>query len=116
VTKSANVVNFYRLEHKASNSKEYFKPYPIIQDGQAYIALPANGQAGTRLAMQYKRQSFRWKKSDPTLSYFGTVPQIIKVIKDLINAGVTIANIEELRKEVQRLKVMKVRAPDEGLL
>lgn len=116
VTKAANVVNFYRLEHKASNSKEYFKPYPIIQDGQAYIALPANGQAGTRLAMQYKRQSFRWKKSDPTLSFFGTVPQIIKVIKDLLNAGVTISNIEELRKEIQRLKVMKVRAPDEDLL
>lgn len=112
VANQQKVVNFYRLEHKPSNRNDLFKPYPIIQDGQAYIALPT-GQAGTRMAMKYKRPSFRWIESDPTLSFFGTIPQIAKTIKSLTDAGVSIANIEELRKEFAKVKVMKVRDPNE---
>jgi SNF2-related domain len=114
-TREANVLNFYRLEHKASNDKTIFKPYPIIQDGQAYIALPAQGQAGTREAMKYKRASIRWLHSDPSLAYFGSVQQIIDVIKTLREAGVTVANIKELDKEITKLKTMKfvARPPED---
>lgn len=107
------VVNFYRLEHKPSNKKELFKPYPIIQDGAAYIALPT-GQAGTREAMRLKRPAFKWLKSDPTLSFFGTPQQIAHALKAMQDAGLNISNIEDLRKEFARVKVMKVRDPNEG--
>jgi len=114
-TREANVANFYRLEHKASNDKTIFKPYPIIQDGSAYVALPAQGQAGTREAMKYKRASIRWLHSDPSLAYFGTVAQIIQVIKALRDAGVSVANIKELDKEITKLKTMKfvARPPED---
>jgi len=113
--RGAQIVNFYRLEHKPSNRKDLFKPYPIIQDGQAFIALPT-GQAGTREAMKYKRPSFRWKESVATLSYFGSMQQVVKVIKELEAAGVHISNIKELMAELSKMKLMKVRSPDEGLL
>lgn len=112
-TKAAQVVNFYRTEQKPSNKKEIFKPYPIIQDGIAYIALPT-GQAGTREAMKFRRPAFKWAMSDATLSFFGTLAQVTHLFKTLIDAGVSISNVEELRKEVAKLKLMKVRDPKEG--
>lgn len=108
-TRQAQVVNFYRLEHRPSNKKDMFKPYPIIQDGVAYIALPATGQAATRLAMQYKRPSYKWIKSEPTLSYFGSFQQVVSMLQKLEAQGMHISNKRELNKELSRLKLMKVR-------
>lgn len=114
MTQAAKVVNFYRLEHKANNSKQLYKPYPIIQDGLAYIALPAQGQAGTREAMKYKRPSFRWYLSDPTLSFFGSVQQVLSVVKHLETSGVQISNIKEFSAELQKLKKMPIRDPEDS--
>lgn len=106
----ANIVNFYRLTHKASNDKTLYKPYPIIQDGVAYIALPT-GQAGTALAMKYKRPSYRWFLSEPSLSYYGTVQQVATMLKKIQAAGVEVTNIVDLDAEFAKLKKMKIRAP-----
>jgi len=65
--------------------------------------------------MKYKRASIRWLHSDPSLAYFGTVAQIIQVIKALRDAGVSVANIKELDKEITKLKTMKfvARPPED---
>jgi hypothetical protein len=113
---NANIVNFYRLTHKASNDKMLFKPYPIIQDGQAYIALPL-GQAGTKTAMspKFKRPSYKWALSEHSLSYYGTMQQVNGMIKKLQAAGVQIMNLDELNEELGALKKAKVRAPSEDI-
>ena len=112
----ANIVNFYRLSHKASNDKMLFKPYPIIQDGEAYIALPM-GQAGTKTAMSpaFKRPSYKWALSEPSLSYYGTVQQMVVMLKKLQAAGVQVMNADDLLSEIQGLKKMKVRTPDDTI-
>jgi SNF2 family DNA or RNA helicase len=113
---SAGIVNFYRLSHKASSDKMLFKPYPVIQDGVAYIALPSNGQAGTKNAMLWKRPSYRWHLSEPTLSYYGTIQQIIAMMKKVQSSGVQITNIDDLKRDFVKLKKMKIRAPSDDII
>ena len=108
----AGLVNFYRLEHKANNDKKVFKPYPIIEGGVAYIALPAQGQAGTKVAMQHKRPAFSWHLSTPSLSFYGTPLSVNKMLAKIVAAGVQITNIKELEKEFHALKTMKLRKDD----
>jgi hypothetical protein len=111
----AAIVNFYRLTHKASSDKTLYKPYPIIQDGVAYIALPT-GQAGTALAMKYKRPSYKWFLSEPSLSYYGTVQQVGAMLKKVQAAGIEITNIVDLKTDFASLKTMKIRAPSSDIL
>lgn len=110
MTQAQKVVNFYRLEHKASNDKKLFKPYPLIEDGVAYIALPAGGQAGTKEAMRLKRPSFKWRISEPTLSFFGSTQQVLAMMKHLAASGVSVSNVEDLREQFKKLKTMKIRS------
>ena len=111
------VVNFYKQENKPSNDKATFKPYPLIQDGAAYIALPVN-QASSKIAMQHKRPSFRWVKSDPALTYFGTMQQVLAKLNELQADGLQIANIKDLEAELHKMKVskMQIRDPKEDLM
>jgi len=114
--KSNNVVNFFRLEHKPNNNKMQFKPYALIQDNIAYIALPAQGQAGTRTAMsaQFRKPTFRWSLADPTLSYFGTVQQIEEKLQKLEESGIQISNIKDLEPELRKLRRMSIRKLNEN--
>ena len=108
LTKGTQVRNFYTQEQKPSKDSMTFKPYPILQDGKMFIALPQN-QAGSRTAMKFRRPLTKWVTSDPAMAYFGTVQQVVKAIKDIRAAGITISNIKELDQQVTKLKPMKFR-------
>jgi SNF2-related domain len=112
MTSAANVKNFYRMEHKASNEKHLFKPYPLIEDEVAYIALPIQGQTASKLAIQVKATNVIWKTSKPTLSYFGSVQQIEHKMKQIGEAGIAVSNAVELTTEFKKLKKMKIRSDE----
>jgi hypothetical protein len=112
----AQVVNFYRLEHKANNDKKMFKPYPIIENGMAFIALPAQGQAGTKTAMLLKRPAFRWIRSTPSMSFYGSFQQVEHMLKRLEESGIQLTNIKELETELHKLRKMKLRKDDGSLV
>lgn len=102
--------NFYRMEQKASNDKKAFKPYPLIQDGAAYIALPMQGQTASKNAIKYKATGVVWHQSAEEMTYFGMTPQQTQqMIKQIEAAGFSISNVIELKQEFARLKKMKVR-------
>jgi hypothetical protein len=112
MTSEANVMNFYRMTHKASNDKQLFKPYPLIEDDVAYIALPIQGQTASKLAIKAKAPGVVWHTSPDTLSYFGSKAQLKAKFAQILEAGITISNIADLKKDNEKLKTMKVRSEE----
>ena len=104
----AKLFNFYRSEAKPSIDAEALKPYPMIEDGHAYIILPYRGQAATRAAIKIKAPTVRWSLSEPSLGLFcSDVNAAIEAIKNIVDADVQISNIEDLRLEARKLKKTK---------
>jgi hypothetical protein len=101
---------FYRLEHKASAEKKLIKPYPVLEDGTAYIALPKDGQPGSRLAIKHSRGAIKWGEAGPRLSFFGTIKEIKQVAKRMKEAGVIVRNRAALNSQFRSLRALKVRA------
>ena len=112
MTTAQNVRNFYRMEHKASSDKTLFKPYPLIEDDQAYIALPIQGQTASKLAIQVKATNVSWRTSKPTISFFGSQQQVEQKLKQIEEAGITVSNIVELTTDVKKMKKMKIRTDE----
>ncbi|QDH83606.1 helicase [Achromobacter phage Motura] len=107
--------NFYRMEHKPSTDTKVIKPYPILENGEVYLALPIRGQVGTLKAIKVRAPGVTWYKSDPTMCYYAlTKEKLLAMMKKIQQAGVVITNLEELQREVKRLKVNQVR--DAGAL
>lgn len=112
MTSAVNVRNFYRMEHRASNDKLLFKPYPLIEDDVAYIVLPIQGQTASKAAIKVKAPGFVWHISPDTLSFFGSKQQLKTKLAQIMEAGITISNMEDLKVENARLKTMKVRSDE----
>lgn len=107
---TTKIRNFYRLEQKASNDKKAFKPYPIVQDGAAYIALPIQGQSASKMAIKYKATGVVWHQSSEEMTYFGMTPAVTAhMLKQIEEAGFAVSNMAELKREFAALKKMKVR-------
>lgn len=99
--------NFYRIEHKANNNRKMIKPYALIEDGRAYIALPLAGQSGTRNAIKYRAPGVKWTFSEPHMSFFGqTKAKIGQMIKRILSMGIQISNVDDLRKQAAQIKQM----------
>lgn len=102
--------NFYRMELKTSAEKHVFKPFPIIEEGEAFIVLPVRGQAGTRAAMRIKAPGVTWHHSETSVVYYGlNLSKISMKMKEIIEAGIQISNVNDLRKEFMKLKKAKFR-------
>jgi hypothetical protein len=112
MTTEAKLQNFYRMEHKPSNEPKMFKPYPFIEDGVGYIALPIQGQTASKKAIAVKASNVVWKTSVPTLSFFGSSAQLSEKMKQIMEAGITISNVKELSKEFKGLKKLAIRGTD----
>lgn len=107
--KKADVVNFYRQEFKPSSKPEVIKPYPIFENGRAYVALPMSGQAGTRKAIQVKTPGIRWVHPKPEMTFFGSKVAVGQKIQEILSLGIQIINLKELQKQKQNIINMKVR-------
>ena len=105
----AGLPNFYRTEHKASADTKLIKPYPVLEDGTAYIALPKDGQAGSRLAIKHSKGAIKWGEAGPRLSYFGTIKEIKQVAKRMKEAGILVRNPAALNRQFRDVRNLKVR-------
>ena len=102
--------NFYRMEIIPSKDPMVIKPYPIIEDGAAYLALPIRGQQGTRKAMRYKAPGIIWHRSEPQLAWYGMTPALLSnMLKKIVNAGITISNLDELKADWKNIKKVQIR-------
>ncbi|QRE00266.1 hypothetical protein [Burkholderia phage BCSR5] len=102
--------NFYRVEHKANGDKMLIKPYPMIEEGVAYIVLPLQGQSGTRNAIKHRAAGVRWMHSSPSMYYFGmTKEKCGLMVKKIIEQGIQISNLKELKKQAMKVKKMTIR-------
>ena len=107
--------NFYRMEHKPNSNAKIIRPYPIIEDGEAYLALPIRGQVGTKAAIRVRAPRIKWELSSPSLAYYALQPgRVVSMIKKINSAGITILNEKDLNRQVAKSRRMKVR--DSGAL
>lgn len=102
--------NFYRMEIKPSSDKMIIRPYPIIEDGIAYLALPIRGQVGTKNAIKTRATGVRFYHSEPSLTFYGLKREALeKKVKDLVNQGISITNLTEIKRRLRKLSRSRVR-------
>lgn len=107
-----NLRNVYKLETRANPEASQFKPYPMIENGKAYLMLPVRGQAGTKAALSsqvngIKLRSSRtqWELSRPSMMFFADdKAEFFKALRNLTEMGVEIRNIEKLRDTARKFK------------
>lgn len=102
--------NFYREEIKPSANPTELKVYPQIQDGELFVIMPVRGQTGNLKAMRVPVQSVRWKLGGGDTEYVKfvqTKEQAKNLVKDIINRGVKVANLEELGEQFKSIKMGK---------
>lgn len=105
----AKLPNFYRLKHVASKEKTVIKPYPLLENGNAYIAFPKEGQSWTKRAMRKSVNALKWSEKPATLTYFGTVDEIRQMAKRVKGSGVIIRNADALNRQFRKVSGLKVR-------
>ncbi len=106
--------NFFRDEAKPSTSKEKIKPFPMIEDGKAYIVMQLRGQPAAIKAVRVKVPGVRWEMSTDSLVFYGLdLAHTGQKIKEIEAAGIEIANRADLVKEFKLLKKAKIRNSDD---
>jgi hypothetical protein len=107
---SAKIPNFYALTHVAQSEKKLITPYPVLEDGVAYLALPrGDGQPGSRYAMKKTKNLLEWETADSRMIRFGTIKEIKETAKSLKAAGVTVTNAGSLNRKFRTVRNLKVR-------
>jgi hypothetical protein len=104
--------NWLRSTIKPTSDPNEIHPYPISQDGMFYIALPVHGQPGTRRAIKHQPMAIRWKQGggdDEVLRFVTRSTEIIEVLKQIQDLGITITNLDELKDQYKQFKQHKPR-------
>jgi hypothetical protein len=104
--------NWLRSTIKPTADPKIIHPYPIVQDDQLYIALPIQGQAGTRGAIKIQPGKIRWRLGgeDEVLRFVTKTSEIIQVLKQVQGEGIKIDNLDELKEQYERFKMVKPRS------
>lgn len=104
--------NWLRSTVKPTADPKIIHPYPIVQDEQLYIALPIQGQAGTRAAIKFQPLKIRWKigGEDEVLRFVTKTQEIIQVLKQVQAEGIKIDNLDELKEQYSQFKMIKPRS------
>lgn len=109
-----NLTNFFRQESKPSTDKNAFKPYPMIEDGKAYIVMHTRGQPANMRASKIPVPGIHWETGADSMIYYGLdLAHTGQKIKEIMASGIQIANVKELSKQFKALKKAKIRT-DEG--
>lgn len=128
-TVGGNFKNYLRLLWKPSADKKLLNLFALVTDGGAddpdvirqaakhgvdpsygvaYLCMPYGaGFPATREAMrnEYRRPATKWFISENELSIFvNGLPAVKKVFQDLKDAGIQIANIDELERQARSVK------------
>jgi len=103
--------NFYREEFKPNPSREVLMPYPLIQDGVLYMALPLRAHPASDKAVREVRvPGIRWLKYDASselVCFTVSKEKALAVLKRMHSEGVKIDNLAGLKKEFNRLRIVK---------
>ncbi len=104
--------NWLRSTIKPTADPKIIHPYPIVQDDQLYIALPIQGQAGTRGAIKIQPGKIRWRLGgeDEVLRFVTKTSEIIQVLKQVQSEGIKIDNLDELKEQYEQFKMVKPRS------
>lgn len=105
-----NLRNFFREEAKPSAKKKEFKPYPMVEDGTAYVIMQTRGQAAVPGAIRVQVPGIKWEKGADTMVYYGLdLAQTGQKIKEIQALGIEIANIVDLKKQFTAMRKTKLR-------
>lgn len=104
--------NWLRSTIKPTSDPKEIQPYPIVQDEKLFVALPLQGHPGTRSAIKHQPMNVRWKLGggeQEVLRFVKTHQEIIQVLKQVKDAGITITNIDELKEQYDDYKMVRPR-------
>ncbi len=104
--------NWLRSTIKPTSDPKEIHPYPIVQDEKLFVALPLQGQAGTRAAIKIQPMNIRWKLGGgetEVLRFVSKHQEIIQVLKQIKDAGITITNLDELKEQYDDYKMVRPR-------
>lgn len=105
---SLDFTMFYREQIKPSTDQTSLKVYPLIQDGILYLVMPTKGQTGNLRALRVMSQGIKWKKAGGNtelLKFVKTKGEAKQVVKDILDAGVTITNLKEMGETFKSIKL-----------
>lgn len=108
-----DVRNFLREEFRPDPDKTAILPFPIIEGERLFVCLPKTGHPGSLAAMRTamrKLPVLKWWEipSGTELVFFATnKPRVSKLIRDMLEAGVNISNIEEMKAHFKTIRVAR---------
>lgn len=109
-----NLINFFKQEAKPTAAKKEIKPYPMIEDGVAYLVMHTRGQPGNVNAAKIKVPGVTWEHgSDSMVFYSLGLKETAAKIKEIQATGIQVANIEDLRERFRDLKASKQKVRKE---
>lgn len=105
---AADLLNFYRLNHKADPDRKRLYPYPLIENDTLFLALPINGHPASKAALTHKASGVRWYSTESTVKdmravYMTNLGALERGINKLIKQGIVISNLKDLEKIRKRL-------------
>lgn len=105
--------NFYREEMKPNPKENVIMPYPMVQDGELYIALPARGHPSSLKAVRVRVPGLKWMKYDAEselILFTRTKEKASSIIKRMLGDGVKFADLKAMKKQFQKLRVVRDEA------
>lgn len=109
---NVSLKNWLRSTIKPTSDPKEIHPYPIVQDNNLFVALPLQGQPGTRGAIKHQPMNVRWKLGggeDEVLRFVTKHQEIIQVLKQIKEAGIEIGNLDELKSQYDDYKQVRPR-------
>jgi intein/homing endonuclease len=103
--------NFYREEFKPNPKENTIMPYPLIQDGILYVALPARAHPASQKAIRtVKVPGVRWMKFDSSaelILFVRTKEAALDAIRRMHKDGVKFVDLASMKKQFSKLKVVR---------
>lgn len=103
----AGLPNFYQVKHVACADRHVIKPYPVVENDEVFLVLPKENQSWTKNAIRHS--SLEWFEGEPSLTYFGSVKDVLRVAKDLKSLGITVQNAASINRSFKKLRGLTVR-------
>ena len=106
--------NFYREEFKPNPKEDTIMPYPLIQDGTLYLALPARAHPASQKAIRtVKVPGVRWMKFDSSselILFVRTKEAALAALQKMSKDGIKFIDTASMKKQFNRLKVVRDRS------
>lgn len=103
----AGLPNFYQVKHVACADRHVIKPYPVVENDEVFLVLPKENQSWTKNAIRHS--SLEWFEGEPSLTYFGSVKDVLRVAKTLKSSGITVRNAASINRSFKKLRGLTVR-------